>query len=139
MVPIVTVFYSNESGNSKALLQQINNFNLMDQLSIKFINIDNSEMKNLVIKKFLVVPSIVVLQQDEVSLYTGENVFEWFNAFESSVMEENSSEDEFEQVEDQIQPSILNNKNNEESEPPTKKTIMEIAAELSKARDNDKL
>jgi hypothetical protein len=81
---LVTVFYSNSSGNSKALLQFINNSKLMDKLSIKFINIDNNEMKNIIKKKFSVVPSIVVIQGDEISLYVGDNAFEWFNIFMST-------------------------------------------------------
>lgn len=126
MVPIVTVFYSNESGNSKALLQQINNFNLMDQLSIKFINIDNSEMKNLVIKKFLVVPSIVVLQQDEVSLYTGENAFEWFNMF----LEEKQPKEHSETYTE----GLINQNNNQQNND-VPKSILELAAEISKDRE----
>lgn len=45
---LVTMFYSNYSGNCKALLQLIKNSNLLDQLSIKFINIDNDDIKDVV-------------------------------------------------------------------------------------------
>jgi hypothetical protein len=80
----VTIFYSNYSGNCKALLQRINNSNLMDKLSLKFINVDNNIMKSIITRKFSVVPTIVVMIEDEISLYTGDNVFEWFNIFVSS-------------------------------------------------------
>lgn len=80
----VTIFYSNYSGNCKALLQRINNSNLMDKLSLKFINVDNDIMKSIITRKFSVVPAIVVMIEDEISLYTGDNVFEWFNIFSSS-------------------------------------------------------
>lgn len=113
---IVTIFYSNYSGNSKALLQYIKNAKLMDKLSIKFINIDNTVMRDVVMRKFTVVPSIVVMIGDEISLYTGDNAFEWFYMFNSNV---NSP------VEDNLE---TNN---------TKSTL-ELAAELFKARESIK-
>lgn len=115
---MVTIFYSNFSGNCKALFQYIKNFNLMDKLSIKFVNIDNSQMKDVVSKKFSVVPSIVVMVDDEISLYSGDNAFEWFNIFASQ-----KAANEPEPVQSSQQP---------ESKP---KTILEMAAELSKARE----
>ena len=48
---LVTIFYSNYSGNCKALFQYLKNSNLMNSLSIKFINIDNSSIKEEVLKK----------------------------------------------------------------------------------------
>lgn len=125
MVELVTVFYSNESGNSKALLQQINNFNLMEELNIKFINIDNNEMRDVVLKKFLVVPAIVVIQHDEISLYTGENAFEWFNMF----LEEKQERVNLNQEENVINQEV---KDNSEITP---KSILELAAEISKDRE----
>ena len=83
---LVTLFYSNYSGNCKALLQFIKNTNIMDKLSIKFVNIDNTTIKKIVLKKFTVVPSMVVIKNDEMSLYSGNNVFEWFNIFMSSLI-----------------------------------------------------
>ncbi|CCV02352.1 hypothetical protein IIV30_157L [Invertebrate iridescent virus 30] len=124
MVELVTVFYSNESGNSKALLQQINNFNLMEELNIKFINIDNNEMRDVVLKKFLVVPAIVVIQHDEISLYTGENAFEWFNMFLEEKQERVNNQEE----------NIINQEVKDNSEI-TPKSILELAAEISKDRE----
>ncbi|CCV01827.1 hypothetical protein IIV22_150L [Invertebrate iridescent virus 22] len=123
MVELVTVFYSNESGNSKALLQQINNFNLIEQLNIKFINIDNNEIRDIVIKKFLVVPAIVVIQHDEISLYTGENAFEWFNMFLEK------KEESINQEESVFSEEVKDNSEN------TPKSILELAAEISKDRE----
>lgn len=126
---VVTIFYSNYSGNCKALLQFIKNTHIMDKLTLKFINIDNTDIKNIVLKKFTVVPSMVVLKNDEISLYSGNNVFEWFNIFTSSTV-----------VEDEV-----HNDAHRASEGTTRcdpgaaaspKTIMEIAAEISKAREN---
>lgn len=134
MDTFVTIFYSNYSGNCKALLQLINNANLMDKLSLKFINIDNEEMKNVVMKKFSVVPTIVVMTGDEISLYTGDNAFEWFNIFIGSSSPQNN------QIlnNDINQPNTLQlpdyGPKNPPEDPP--KTILELAAELSKAREN---
>jgi hypothetical protein len=137
---MLTIFYSNYSGNCKALLQLINNANLMDKLSLKFINIDNEEMKNVVMKKFSVVPTLVVMVGDEISLYTGDNAFEWFNIF---IQNGGSSSPQ----NNQIQNNDINQPNTElitqlpdygPKDPPENppKTILELAAELSKAREN---
>ena len=140
---LITIFYSNHSGNCKALLQYIKNMNLKSELSIKYVNIDNEIIKDVIMKKFTVVPAMTVVRNDEISLYTGENVFEWFNSFEASIMDQSDSENEVEELEDQSQPSISQVQNNDsqhlEESQGKKKTIMEIAAELSKARDKDKL
>lgn len=90
----------------------------MDKLNIKFINVDNVQMKDLVLKKFSVVPSIVVMVEDEISLYSGDNAFEWFNIF----MAQNT----------QVREIVENQPENKS--PP--KTILEMAAELSKAREH---
>lgn len=111
MVILVTVFYSNGSGNSKALLQQIKNSTLMDEISVKLINIDNVEIRKIVLKKFLVVPTIVVIQQNVISLYSGENAFEWFN-----------------------QQSVPSHKVPREASPQPK-SILEVANEISKDRE----
>lgn len=121
--PIVTIFYSNYSGNCKALLQRINSSNIMDNLNIKYINIDNNVMRDVITKKFSVVPTIVVLLKDEISLYTGDNAFEWFNIFSSSLEEK------------EIASEISDNTMSKKEEDPSSKTIVELAAEISKARE----
>lgn len=150
----VTIFYSNYSGNCKALFQCIKNFNLMDKLSIKFINIDNEAMKDIISKKFSVVPSIVVMIEDEISLYTGDNAFEWFNMFTSSTTQQHTEPPDIFQ-EQNIEGSIESKNTNSSqqktssilsdiaqgSQQPEKKqpkTVMEMAAELSKARESIK-
>jgi hypothetical protein len=85
---MVSVFYSNYSGNSKALLQRIDNRFADGELmpfSVKYVNVDNAQMLNTVSKKIDVVPSIVVLENDQISLYSGENAFEWFNLHTSGL------------------------------------------------------
>ena len=127
----ITVFYSNYSGNCKALLQQINNSNIMDKLSIKFMNIDNNVIRNVITKKFSVVPTIVVLSNDEISLYTGDNAFEWFNIFVQQQVDHVQQVETTQRTEDTIHTQseeIMVSK-----EP--KKTILELAAELSNARE----
>jgi Thioredoxin len=130
---LITLFYSNYSGNCKALLQFIKNTNIMDKLSIKFVNIDNTTIKKTVLKKFTVVPTMVVIKNDEMSLYSGNNVFEWFNIFMSSVRQQSSSYKN-EQVQENLIKSVHSDVPRSSNEAP--KTIMEIAAEISKAREN---
>lgn len=77
-VEILTVFYSKHSGNCKALLQYLRANPIK---GIKYINIDVPDLRNLAQRKFSVVPALVVLRGDTISLFTGENVFEWFAAF----------------------------------------------------------
>lgn len=133
----VTIFYSNYSGNCKALLQLINNSNLMDKLSLKFINVDNNIMKNIITKKFTVVPSIVVMIEDEISLYTGNNVFEWFNIFTSPKVSLDHDTEKSSELKCGSKDHINKNITTEPSIEPQKQTksILEIAAELSKARE----
>jgi hypothetical protein len=148
----VTIFYSNYSGNCKALLQRINNSNLMDKLSLKFINVDNDIMKSIITRKFSVVPAIVVMIEDEISLYTGDNVFEWFNIFSSShpsnkveqpLTETISEKDpcikfnhdfENQSVVDN-RPKITTQQDDPEPSCSKSKSILDIAAEISKARE----
>ena len=135
---LVTVFYSNSSGNSKALLQFINNSKLMDKLSIKFINIDNNEMKNIITKKFSVVPSIVVIQGDEISLYVGDNAFEWFNIFMSTQSSPTFPSHPNQQPKpetEQLSEIASSSSSSLTPEPKSPKSIMEIAKELSMARE----
>lgn len=126
---LVTLFYSNYSGNCKALLQSINNTHIMDNLSIKYVNIDNDTIKKVILKKFTVVPSIIVLSNNEISLYTGDNVFEWFNIYLSSLPqpsnESNLNTVDYNQFES----------DNSKSSPNQSQSIMEKAIELSKARE----
>ena len=126
---IVTVFYSTYSGNSKALLQQIHGSNIMEQVSIKFINIDNFTMRNIVQKKFSVVPTIVVLIGDDLSLYSGSNAFEWVNVFSSYL-----------EVESTSQSSGLLAPPNTPTTPPhadtkSSKSIVELAKEIKMERE----
>jgi hypothetical protein len=134
--PIVTVFYSNYSGNCKALLQSIKSSNIMDNLSIKFINIDNNVMKDVISKKFSVVPTIVVLLADEISLYTGNNAFEWFNMFSSSLIEDKSSNNNNNTTTDII-PAVSESSpsSSRQTQDTSSKSITELAAEISKARE----
>lgn len=131
MDTFITVFYSNYSGNCKALLQQINNSNIMDKLSIKFMNIDNNVIRNVITKKFSVVPTIVVLSNDEISLYTGDNAFEWFNIF---VQQQVDHAQQVEKTQRTEETTHTQSKEIMVSKDP-KKTILELAAELSNARE----
>jgi hypothetical protein len=129
MDTFITVFYSNYSGNCKALLQQINNSNIMDKLSIKFMNIDNNDIRNVITKKFSVVPTIVVLSNDEISLYAGDNAFEWFNIFVQQQIDYAQQAENIQRTETHTQSTEM--MVSKES----KKTILELAAELSDARE----
>jgi hypothetical protein len=84
----VTIFYSNYSGNCKALLQRINNSNLMDKLSLKFINVDNDIIKSIITRKFSVVPAIVVMIEDEIhdtmTMYLNGLIFFIFSSSQRS-------------------------------------------------------
>lgn len=77
---ILTLYYSNYSGNCKALLQYLKTIKITNHIPIKFINIDNSEIKKAVERKFMSVPALIVIENENISLYTGENVFEWFSS-----------------------------------------------------------
>ncbi|ABF82060.1 hypothetical protein MIV030L [Invertebrate iridescent virus 3] len=79
--PIVNLFYSNFSGNCKALLQYIDNAGITDHIPIKFINVDNPTMRSVVSAKISHVPALVVLQDDQMSLYVAESVWEWFDNY----------------------------------------------------------
>jgi hypothetical protein len=137
MTELVTIFYSNYSGNCKALFQYLKNSNLMNSLSIKFINIDNSSIKEEILKKIDVVPAIVVIDNDQASLYSGENVFEWFYQFHSTLVAQPTatveSKNNLQSVEDQTNHKPTESQSNEPQNTKTK-TIMEIAAEISKNR-----
>jgi hypothetical protein len=133
---LLTIFYSNYSPNSKALLQFIKNTNLMDKLSIRFINIDNTTIKNIILKKFTVVPSMVVIMNDEISLYSGNNVFEWFNIFMSSSSSESANSLDPSGLRTPIGAKTETEASEAEASKKVAKTIMEIAAEISKARES---
>jgi thioredoxin-like negative regulator of GroEL len=128
---ILTLFYSNYSSNCKALLQYLNNSKIMEKAAIKFINIDNSEIKRLVEKKFTSVPVLVVINGEDISAYTGKNVFEWFVDFYAEKEKSQTIATE----------STLPIGTKLQSEPSkveqTKtKTITELAAEISKGRES---
>jgi hypothetical protein len=111
----------------------------MDKLSIKFINIDNNSMKRIVRKKFSVVPSIVVILEDEISLYTGENAFEWFNIFASNVLRsesEASSRWSESEASSRWSESEASSRSESEADEKIPKSILELASELSKARES---
>jgi hypothetical protein len=127
---MITLFYSKYSGNCKALFQYMKNANLMDKLDIKFINIDNQQVRNVVMKKFNVVPAIVVLDKDEISLYSGENAFDWFYNLT---------------IQDESKPKIQQEEEEKEEEQEEKKpsdskakSIMELALEISNGREQIK-
>jgi hypothetical protein len=103
--------------------------------------VDNDIIKSIITKKFSVVPAIVVMIEDEISLYTGENVFEWFNIFASSYPPNRTVEELTETT-----PEVKYNHNSEnkivtvqqdDPEPSCSKSksILDIAAEISKARE----
>ena len=82
---------------------------------------------------------MVVIKNDEMSLYSGDNVFEWFNIFMSSVptdqrpIEEDGQNPSDEKGEVPLT-TVPGGDARSTNEAP--KTIMEIAAEISKAREN---
>lgn len=132
----VNLFYSNYSPNCKALLQYIKNLQLNKALTIKYINIDNMDIRTMVTKKFNVVPAIIVLLNDEVSLYTGPNVFEWFNLINENkgqIEPINDHSPHNSTTENSTENSTETSRNN--SEESKKKSISEIAAEFSKQRE----
>jgi ribosomal protein L10 len=133
--PIVTIFYNLGSANCKALLQFIKNTNTTDNLPIKFINVDNNAMKNIVTEKFSVLPSMVVILNEEISLYTGDNVFEWFHVWIASAKQAEEEAVSAKQTEEAASARLEEATADKEvtSKP---KTVMEIASELSKAREN---
>jgi hypothetical protein len=139
---MVSVFYSNYSGNSKALLQRIDNRFADGELmpfSVKYVNVDNAQMLNTVSKKIDVVPSIVVLENDQISLYSGENAFEWFNLHTSGLAkpEVRDLRSTTPIPENPVHRSEEEDIKLKVQEDGSKKTILEKAAELSQARDID--
>jgi len=121
-IPTVTVFYSAYSGNSKALLQFLKHSNLSSIITIKYINIDNDTMREIVSQKISVVPAIVVHLGDQISLYSGENAFEWFNLYTESIKAD---------IHQTEKPPVVVETNHEKP----KKSVMELAKELSQARE----
>jgi uncharacterized protein YxeA len=103
----------------------------MDKLSIKFMNIDNNDIRNVITKKFSVVPTIVVLSNDEISLYAGDNAFEWFNIFVQQQIDYAQQAENIQRTEDTTHTQSTEMMVSKES----KKTILELAAELSDARE----
>lgn len=123
-IPTVTIFYSIYSGNSKALLQFLKQTNLSSIITLKYINIDNSTMRGIVSKKISVVPAIVVQLGNQLSLFSGENAFEWFNLYIESIRV-----DEEHEVAAEKQGSATNDDK-------SKKSVMELAKEISQARES---
>lgn len=127
----VTLFYSNTSPNCKALLQTIKN--LRFDFTLKFVNIDNERMKSLVLQKFSVVPTVVILDNDEISLYTGENAFDWFAQLNNDSESDESVIDEKATPEERL---AIPNPTPSGSGTRSTKSLLEIATELAKERDN---
>ena len=123
----LTIFYSNYSGNCKALLQYIQNLNLMDKLAIKFINIDSDNVRKLIMHKFNQVPAMVATTGDEVSLFVGKDVFEWFNIFE----------EESAKVADAIPDPTASTSGTLRAPQSGNKSILELAAEISNERETN--
>lgn len=133
----VTLFYSNTSPNCKALLQTIKN--LRFDFTLKFVNIDNERMKSLVLQKFSVVPTVVILDKDEISLYTGENAFDWFaqlnNDSEGSECDESVSGGWIPRI-DEVKPQATPEERlADRGTTRSTKSLLEIATELAKERD----
>lgn len=131
----VNLFYSNYSSNCKALLQYIKNLGLNKVLNIKYINIDNVDIRTIVIKKFNVVPAIIILLNDEVSLYTGSNVFEWFNLINENKDQIEPSTADISTTTSATTSTTTSNDPSQNEEEPKKKSITEIAMYLRKQRD----
>jgi hypothetical protein len=102
-------------------------------------------MLNTVLKKIDVVPSIVVLENDQISLYSGENAFEWFN-LHTAKPEVRDLRSTTPNPEEQPSSTVARNPVHQSKvglvklkvqEDGSKKTILEKAAELSQARDID--
>lgn len=126
----ITVFYSDYSGNCKALLQILNNpSNGLRHLgNLRYVNVDSREMRNKILKKFFQVPAIAVVYSKTMSLYLGGNAFDWVERFEqqSGVPEENPTPPAS-SVADGAKPPT--------AEPAAKKkTIVELAAEIEEGR-----
>ena len=151
----VTLFYSNTSPKCKALLQTIKN--LRFDFTLKFVNIGNERMKSLVLQKFSVVPTIVILDKDEISLYTGENAFDWFaqlnndsESDESVSVSQGGWIPQMDEVKPQATPEErLADRGTDSSQSDDRrqipsgsgttrstKSLLEIATELAKERDN---
>ncbi|AHL67568.1 hypothetical protein DH26_gp075 [Chloriridovirus anopheles1] len=124
---ILTLFYSNYSSNCKALLQYLNNSKIMEKTTIKFINIDNSEIKQLVERKFTSVPVLVVIDGEDISAYTGKNAFEWFVDFYAEKESQTITTESEDMLKLRPEPS---------KEQTRTKTITELAAEISKGRES---
>jgi hypothetical protein len=116
--PLITVFYSNYSGNCKAFLQLLKNSMVTKTLQIKYINVDNRTIRMEVTKKFTQVPALVVVDQENVSLFLGSNAFDWVEESEQRTGMATALNDETRVVEEKTTP----------------KTISEQAAEILKSR-----
>jgi hypothetical protein len=94
-------------------------------------------MKNVITRKFSVVPSIVVIHEDEISLYVGDNAFEWFNIIStpstSPTIELANNGDGIERNSSTIVTRLSSEKKGTQQTSP--KSIMEIAKELSMDRE----
>ena len=115
-------------------------------------------MKSLVLQKFSVVPTVVILDKDEISLYTGENAFDWFAQLNNEsvpdwrlcdesvpdpegIWRRSSLCDESVPVSQQVKPQATPEEggttgNGRQIPSGSTKSLLEIATELAKERDN---
>lgn len=82
--PYCIFLYSKYSNNSKNLIDIINNSNLSLTLNIKYICIDNKDIRNRILNsskiKIKVVPTILnVFNNGIVQLYEGQHAFQYIN------------------------------------------------------------
>jgi thiol-disulfide isomerase/thioredoxin len=115
----VIVFYSNYSGNCKAFMQLLKNNETELPSNIKYVCVDDTAMRREVSKKIRQVPGLVVLSNNDISLYEGGNAFDWMNdRFTLRAQSENT---------DYGGP--------ESNVVATAKSVTEIAAEILKSRE----
>lgn len=118
----VTLFYSDYSGNCRAFMQILHNpTNRLERLvNVRCVNVDNQAMRTKILKKFFQVPAVVVVYAKTVSLYLGENAFDWLEQFEQLPDDDEFSDNESTKTVDESTKA--------------KKTIVELAAEIEKGR-----
>ena len=141
MNTLVTIFYSDYSGNCKAFLQRVkNNKEIKDLSTIKYINIDNQAIRKIVTKKFSIVPAVTVIVGNMISLYVGQNAFEWFTEFSENfnVADEKHGDDDEEKHGDDDEEKHDDEKkhgdDDEKKQQPNQPTLLEVAARIYKER-----
>jgi thiol-disulfide isomerase/thioredoxin len=118
----VIVFYSNYSGNCKAFMQLLKNNETELPSNIKYVCVDDTAMRREVSKKIRQVPGLVVLSNNDISLYEGGNAFDWMNdRFTLRAQSENTDYG----GDDGPESNVV----------ATAKSVTEIAAEILKSRE----